>query len=225
MLIEIIVTNREEAILAEKYGADRLELIHDFNLGGLSPPLEISQDVCAAVQIPVSVMVRPHGKNFVYDQQDRQQIIREINYLRDHTSAHGIVFGALTEEDTLNIKLLKHVIASKERLALTFHRAIDTAYDTFTCYQELLNYKEIDVVLTSGGKPTALEGTSVIKQMVELGNPYSHAKILAGSGINPDNAQEIIKQTSVKQIHLGSGVRTNNALDPNKFTQLLHLRG
>ena len=43
MKIEIIVTNVEEAILAEQYGADRLELIHAFNLGGLSPALDLSK--------------------------------------------------------------------------------------------------------------------------------------------------------------------------------------
>ena len=32
MLVEIIATNLEEAINAENYGADRLELIHDFAL-------------------------------------------------------------------------------------------------------------------------------------------------------------------------------------------------
>jgi len=218
MKFEIIVTNVEEAILAEQYGADRLELIHDFKFGGLSPLLNMSQEVCAAVKIPVCVMVRPHGKSFIYDQHDTQQIIHEINYLRDHTDTYGIVFGALTETHTLNIRLLEQVIATKGRLNLTFHRAIDAAYDTLSCYQELLNYKEVDVVLTSGGKPTALEGAKMLKQMVELSNPFSHAKILAGSGITPENAQQIIAQTGVKQIHIGSGVRTNNALDHAKFS-------
>ena len=221
MKIEIIVTNLEEAILAEQYGADRLELIHDFSLGGLSPALELSKQVCAAVNIPVCVMIRPHGKNFIYDVDDIKQILNEINYLREHTNAYGIVFGALTSDSHLDTNLLKQVIANKGHLALTFHRAIDATNNPLTCYQELLNYKEIDLVLTSGGKATALEGAEVIKKMIEIGKKYSYANILAGSGITPDNAQEIINCTGVTQIHLGSGVRTNNILDPEKFNNLL----
>ena len=221
MKIEIIVTNLKEALLAEQYGADRLELIHDFELGGLSPALELSKKVCAAVKIPVCVMVRPHGKSFIYDKHDVKQILSEIKYLREQTNAYGIVFGALTPTGELDKDLLETVISNKKHLTLCFHRAIDAAQNTLSCYQELLNYPNIDLVLTSGGKATALEGIAVIKQMLEMGKNYNHAKILAGSGITPDNAQEIITYTGVTQIHLGSGVRTNNILDPKKFDHLL----
>jgi copper homeostasis protein len=217
MKIEIIVTNLEEALLAEQYGADRLELIHDFKLGGLSPVLDLSKEICTAVKIPISIMVRPHGESFVYEQNSIKQIMREIDYLRDETKAHGIVFGALTPEGNLDTHLLQQIIDNKGQLALTFHRAIDAANDTLACYKALLNYPAVNLVLTSGGKPTALEGVSIIKEMVDLSKPYSHAKILAGSAINMSNAQKIIELTGVTEIHIGSGVRTNGVLDPLKF--------
>jgi copper homeostasis protein len=69
--------------------------------------------------------------------------------------------------------------------------------------------------------PTASEGNNVIKHMVGLGRTFRHCQIMAGSGITQENALDIIKETGVKQIHLGSGVRTNGKLDKAKFDQLL----
>ena len=221
MKIEVVVTNVEEAILAEKYGADCVELIHSFAEGGLSPKLALSEQVCAAVKIPVYIMVRPHGKNFVYSHRQSNQMLYEIKNLSTYTKAKGIVFGALTAEGELDVALLEKVIDAKKHLTLTFHRAIDAMSDPLAGYKELLNYESVDRVLTSGGAETAVIGASVIKQMVAAGKDVKHAQVLAGSGITPDNAREIIKQTGVTQIHVGTGVRTDNILDAKKFKQLL----
>lgn len=220
MLIEVIVTNVEEAILAEKFGANRLELIHAFELGGLSPALDVSKQVCEAVNIPVNVMVRPHGRAFVYEQTDMTQIIQEIEYLRDYTAANAIVFGGLTKDSRLDREALERVIDCKRHLKLVFHRAIDVSYDPLLVYKELLTYGEVSDVLTSGGANVAENGVAIIKQMVNLGHGISHARVLAGSGITPENVGYIVEQTGVKQIHVGTGVRTNGVLDKSKFEQL-----
>lgn len=223
MLIEVIVTSVEEAIQAQEFGANRLELIHAFELGGLSADLGLSKQVCEAVNIPVNVMLRPHGHSFVYDQNEVSQIIEELRYLRDYTKTNAVVFGALTNENKLDTMLLEQIIKQKEQLGLVFHRAIDVSYDPLRVYEELLEYKEVDNVLTSGGADTAENGVEIIKQMVNLRDRLSQANILVGSGITPDNAKYIVEQTGVKQIHVGTGVRTNRALDKHKFEQLLAL--
>ena len=221
MLIEIIATNLEEAITAEKYGANRIELIHSFDLGGLSPALELSREVCLKVKIPVNVMIRPHGDSFCYSPADMKQIMLELEYLRDKTQANALVFGALDNNRNIDITLLKQIIANKGHLGFTFHRAIDVAANTLEAYNQLLEFKEIDLVLTSGGKNTAIEGARVIKQMLELNNGQSNCKILAGSGITPENAAKLIQQTNVTQIHLGTGVREDNILIKSKFDALI----
>lgn len=221
MLIEIIATNLEEAITAEKYGANRIELIHSFDLGGLSPALELSREVCLKVKIPVNVMIRPHGDSFCYNLADIKQILLELEYLRDKTQANAVVFGALNNNGNIDKTLLKQIIANKGHLGLTFHRAIDVAFDTLEAYKQLIEFKEIDLVLTSGGKNTASEGAHVIKQMLELNNGQSNCKILAGSGITPENAAKLIQQTNVTQIHLGTGVRENGKLSLAKYNDLI----
>lgn len=221
MQVEVIVTSIKEAILAEQYGANRLELIHAFELGGLSPALELSKQVCNSVKIPVNIMLRPHGNSYIYNKNDTQQIMTELNYLKSKTKANAIVFGALTNNKAIDIKLLQDIINYKGSLKLVFHRAIDETADIIKSYKQLLNYEEIDTILTSGGKTTAKEGVNIINQMVELGNKFSFCKIMAGSSITPENAKDIITVTRVRQIHIGNGIRTNGVLDKNKFDQLL----
>lgn len=220
MLIEIIATNLEEAICAEQYGADRLELIHDFELGGLSPQLELTRDVCAAVNIPVNVMVRPHGENFIYTPQDMTTILHQIDYLLSNTKVSSIVFGSLTENNTVNIKQLEMVIKLLEnsRVGLTFHRAIDVSSDVVAAYQELQNYApHLTRVLSSGGKDNAIEGS---QQLTAMQQNSRGVILLAGAGITPHNAANLVCATKVKEIHLGTGVRTNGKLDQSKFEAL-----
>ncbi len=220
MLIEIIVTNVLEAITAQNFGANRIELIQSFEYGGLSPSLELAKEVCDAVSIPTNIMIRPQGQNFIYNQKDQIQILSELDYIRDNTSANGIVFGALDNNNNIDCKLLEKVIDNKNHLQLTFHRAIDESKDIINSYKELLNYSDINLVLTSGGKETAVLGAKTIKQMLILNQNKINCKILAGSGITPENAYSLIKQTGVKQIHVGKGVRINNILNKNKFEKL-----
>ena len=221
MLIEIIATNLTEAKQAEEYGASRIELIHAFDLGGLSPQLEISRAVCAEVAIPVNIMIRPHGNSFHYAKTDIQMILRELEFLRDHTQAKAVVFGALNTENKIDTELLKLIIENKGHLGLTFHRAIDVAQNTLVAYSTLLDYPEIDLVLSSGGYNTAPEGKAVIQQMVELSRNGAHCQVLAGSGITPANARNLIDFTGVKQIHLGTGVREGKVLSKAKFAELM----
>ena len=220
MLIEIIATNLEEAIGAEQYGANRLELIHGFELGGLSPQLELARDVCAAVTIPVNVMVRPHGESFIYTPQDMTTILHEIDYLLSNTKVSSIVFGSLTESNTINIKQLEAVIKLLENsgVGLTFHRAIDVSRDVVAAYQELQNYApHLTRVLSSGGKDSAIDGS---EQLAEMQQGSRGIILLAGAGITPDNAADLVRATKVSEIHLGTGVRTNGKLDQSKFEVL-----
>lgn len=217
MLIEIIATNLDEAINAERYGADRLELIHDFELGGLSPQLELAREVCAAVNIPVNVMVRPHGENFIYTSQHMTTILHEIDYLLSNTKVSSIVFGSLTENNVINIKQLEEVIRLLENSAvgLTFHRAIDVSHDVVAAYQELQNYApHLTRVLSSGGKQSAPKGAA---QLAIMQQDSRGVILLAGAGITPDNAADLVRATKVSEIHLGTGVRTNGKLDQSKF--------
>lgn len=223
MLVEIIVTSLNEALLAQEYGADRLELIHSFEDGGLSPEPELIKQVCAAVAIPVSVMVRPHAQSFVYDQKTMTQIEQEIDFILSVTQAANIVFGSLNDSNEIDFNQLEKILAqvAKSSVGVTFHRAIDVAKDTVAAFKALQNYRGTNLqrVLSSGGKPTAQEGVNELIAMECEAN--SGVKLLVGSGVKPSNARQLIELIGCQEIHLGTGVRNSDGkLDKDLFLQL-----
>lgn len=223
--VEIIVTSVEEAILAEKYGATRLELIDSFALGGLSPHSELIRDVCNAVNIPVNVMVRPHGRSFIFDEADMLCVIKEIEYIITKTKANAIVFGTLNELNQINFEQLDMVLSFIENseLGLTFHRAIDVSNNVEVNFKELINNyndSKLERVLSSGGANKAVDGALSLVKMQEI-SKFSNIKLLVGSGVTPFNVSKIIKQVRCQEIHVGTGVRFNGNLDQKLFVQLL----
>ena len=59
--IELCCGSLEDCKLAERVGADRIELVSAHLLGGLTPSAGLVALVKEQVSLPVSVMVRPRG--------------------------------------------------------------------------------------------------------------------------------------------------------------------
>ena len=79
-----------------------------------------------------------------------------------------------------------------------FHRAFDCVTDINEAMQTLIEIG-VDRVLTSGLKSTAIAGAETIQYLQkEYGEQI---EILAGSGLNAQNVQDLIRKTNVKQIH------------------------
>jgi len=214
MYLEVIVETLKQAKDAKKFGADRIELVSAISEGGLTPSLGLIESVTNAVDIPVQVMLRPHGDSFYYDQEDQEVIFKDLEIIKS-TNAQGIVFGALNKDGTVDETLLDKVITHKGKLSLTFHRAIDEAKDYQASIDVLLN-KSISTILTSGGKQTALEGKDILNKLKPKFD-QSHIELLAGKGLNVDNVKTIINTTNITNFHMGSGVKTQQSLDAKKI--------
>ena len=92
--IEVCCTSLHEALEAEAGGARRIELCRDLSIGGITPEPEILRAVLGAVRIPVNVLVRPRGGDFVFSEKEVSQMLSDIVVCRK-AGAAGIVIGAL----------------------------------------------------------------------------------------------------------------------------------
>ena len=212
---EIIVTTLAEAIAAERFGADRLELLFSMEKGGVTPSFGTIRNVVEHVSIPVHVMIRPHANSFHYDDDDVETILADIGLCRE-LGVDGIVFGALTREGTIDERILGEVIKHKGEMALTFHRAIDASRDLLESLTVLNEYPEVNDILTSGGAPTALEGVEQLVRMSE----QSEMNILPAAGIDSETLPLLKERLALNWVHIGSGVRTNGKLDEEKLKAL-----
>lgn len=214
-MIEVIVTTLTEAKTAERFGANRLELIADLPAGGTTPSFGTIRNVLEQATIPVHVMIRPHANSFVYNEEDVETILADVGLCRE-LGAEGIVFGALTNDGRIDEALLGEVIKHKGEMALTFHRAIDDAVDLMDAITILNDFLEVDHVLTSGGNATALDGIERLSAMQEV----AEMNVLPGAGITADNVAQLIERLGVDFVHVGSGVRTDGQLDEQKFNAI-----
>lgn len=196
--LEVIVLNSEDSVKAQQAGADRLELVSDMEVGGLSPDLDVVKAVVDSVSIPVNVMVRFKADSFVYSEQEFEELIGYLNDVKK-LGANGVVFGSLTDDFKVEESQLQTIAENLDGMDFTFHRAIDQNSDAFLENINTIN-EVATTVLTSGG----IE--SPIIDNLELLNSITNKKVrvLLGGGINKNNYQQIIDSVLNCDIHIGS---------------------
>jgi copper homeostasis protein len=205
VLLEVIATTVADARAAARGGADRLELVTAMGEGGLTPSIGLIEAVCAAVSIPVNVIVRPHSRSFVYDADDYAVMLRDVRAAKD-AGANAVVIGMLNKSREIDLEGLKRVVDAADGLPITFHRAFDEARDLHEAFGVLLGFETITNVLTSGGKSSVLHAEAEIRSLVQRA-AGSRCTVLAGAGLTVDAVAGFARTTQVEAVHFGSGVR------------------
>ena len=198
LIFEACVETLEDAIAAEKRGANRIELCSALDQDGLTPSEELTQQCIQNLSIPVMAMVRPRGGNFVYTNEEILQMEAEIEFFKQSGVA-GVVFGLLTETGEIDIKNTNRLSRLAMPLEVTFHKAIDYSGDVLKSFQQLNAIDGITRVLTSGGMDTAWNGRHILKQMQDL--PGRLIKIIAAGKVLPENREQIAAFTGVSELH------------------------
>lgn len=198
LILEACVETIDEAILAQQKGAHRIELCADLSQDGLTPSHELADRCIKQLTIPVMVMIRPRGGNFVYSEQEIRQMESEIEYFKN-SGAAGLVFGLLTAENTIDVHNTQRLLNLAMPMQVTFHKAIDSTFNLLSSLELLKNMQGITRVLTSGGMNTAWDGRAIIKQMNDMAG--KHISIIAAGKVTPENFKEIADFTGVWELH------------------------
>ena len=209
MIVEIIATSLEDAIAAERSGADRLELCMALSEGGLTPSLALVEAVVSGVDIPVHVMVRPHSRSFHYTENDLAVMVADIRHFKQAGVA-GVVFGAVTEENKVDTRAISFLLKEAEGIDVTFHRAFDVIEDQLEALEVIASFPQICRILTSGGQAPAPESAEQLKKLVENARDTT-LEILAGNGMTPQTFSALVRKTGLKEVHFGSAVRVNQS--------------
>src|SRR5690554_2552028 len=198
MIKEACVETFEQAMLAEKKGANRIELCSELSVGGLTPTAKLMKKTCSVLKIPVMVMIRPRAGNFHYSEEEISQMKQEID-LAKKAGAAGVVFGLLTSKNQIDIENTRILADYATPLPVTFHKAIDELENPADGVPVLKNIRGITRILTSGGKATADEGAEVIRKMKEATG--ENLTIVAAGKITDKNINQIQKLTQVSEFH------------------------
>jgi copper homeostasis protein len=205
--LEVIVSNVEEAILAERSGADRLELIREFQVGGLTPSPELVADVLAAVNIPVRVMIREQA-NFGVENDSEITALREILTSMTTMRIDGVVLGFI-ENGMIDTRTIGKVLQGHDQSKVTFHRAFEATNNPINAIEAMHRFPQIDKILTNGGGADWGSGTweQRIERMQRWQKIATPIQILVGGAVDL-NSLRLLKETELREFHLGRAVRT-----------------
>jgi len=218
-MIEIIGTTIEDVKKIEECGADRIELVSALSEGGLTPSYALIKRAIKSVKIPVNVMIRPHGKSFIYTEEEIQLMVEDITIAKE-LNANGVVFGVLNMHKEICIASLEKLLNACDGIDVTFHRAIDELSSPVKGIETLAKYGQVKNVLTSGGKGNILKNIPVIKNMVEKSK---HINVIAGGGLGFENIKEIMRKTKAPQFHFGTAIRNDKSIFGEINTNRLRL--
>ena len=108
-IVEICCGSYEDAFVAYRAGAKRIELNSALYLGGLTPSLGTLQLVKKNTDLKVIAMVRPRGAGFCYSEADFEVMKMDAEILMEN-GADGIAFGCLDENGEIQEEQTKEII-------------------------------------------------------------------------------------------------------------------
>lgn len=196
MLLEICANSYQSAKNAQEAGAHRIELCQELSVGGITPSYGLLKEVIENLNIPIFVLIRPRGGNFVYSDAEFDIMKRDIQLCKD-LECQGIVSGVLNADKTIDINRTKELVELSKPLQFTFHRAFDEVANPKKALEQLIAFG-VERILTSGQENSAEKGLELLQVLNKISK--NRITILAASGINSDNALKF-KEIGLKEIH------------------------
>jgi len=200
MVFEVCVDSVEGALASQKAGAQRIELCDNLVEGGTTPSLGMIQLTRRLVSLNVNVIIRPRGGDFCYNDHELEVMRLDILAAKQ-AGANGVVIGLLNPDGSVDINKTNFLLEAARPLSVTFHRAFDMSRDPEEALEAICGLG-IDRLLTSGQMPTAMEGATCIKKLVQKAG--TRTIILAGGGINANNVAAVVAQTGVQEVHFSA---------------------
>ncbi len=216
LLLEVIVCSVEDAVAAERGGANRLEVISHYEAGGLTPSFGLVRAITAAVKIPARVMLRETEPFVVTGEAEVERLLTAARAFAQLPIA-GFVLGFLkTTPATSNGLRIDHdlvarLLACAPNLKVTFHRAFEELADPLSAIAELKRHPQIDCIL-SRGKGEAWEAE--LDRFVEWeGAARPEIGMLPGGGTDAEVIKIFCKLSTIRAFHIGQAVREGGRID------------
>jgi len=195
---EACVESTDQAVNAERNGADRIELCKNLDLDGLTPEINVIQKTMKSVNIPVKVMIRPRSGNFIFSHNEIKLMEQDIDLCKK-SNVHEVVIGVLTSSGIIDTIETKRLASRAYPMAVTFHKAIDQTKDILYELDRLSRIQEISSILTSGGGKTAFKGQTMLRKIIDqYGRRFN---IIVAGSITHENFDEIHGLINAQEYH------------------------
>jgi copper homeostasis protein len=195
--LEVCIASLDDALAATAGGADRLELNSALELGGLTPSAGSLLAVTGSVNIPVIAMIRPRAGGFCYSPAEWGTIRADVDRAIA-LGAQGIAIGLLDSDGRVDVGRMREVRSQVGDAELVFHRAFDLVSEPFEALEQLIDLG-IDRILTSGQKPRALEGATLLGRLRR--QAAGRIGLVVGGGVSLAVVDELVKRSGCREYH------------------------
>jgi copper homeostasis protein len=197
IIFELCAESIQACLAAREGGADRIELCTALSEGGLTPSHGLTRAAVQRSGLPVHVLLRPRGGDFLYT-DDEFSLMREDLLHARTLGASGFVLGILRADGTVDMDRTRELVDLAAPLEITFHRAFDYASSLEQALEDII-LTGCKRVLTSGGEPDVLAGADSLARLVELAS--ERIEIAVGGGLRIKDAATIARATLASHFH------------------------
>ena len=207
--LEICSFDLMSALLAQEAGAHRIELCAGPAEGGITPGPGTIRLAREKLQIDLYPIIRPRGGDFLYSDEEYDTMLKEVAWCKE-VGCNGVVIGLLNRDGTIDKKRASRLVDLAYPLGVTFHRAFDWATNPFEALEDIINIG-CERILTSGQRPTAMEGVTLINELVRQAD--DRIIIMPGSGVRADNVLGLAEKTDANEFHTSARSMVPSAME------------
>ena len=197
MELEVIGFDLASCLIAETYGANRIELCANPHEGGTTPSYGMISVARRQTSIQLFPIIRPRGGDFFFSDAEFQSMITDIQQC-EQLGCDGVVIGMLTKDGCVDINRCSELIQNAGAMQVTFHRAFDRVKDPLQSLEEIIDLG-CARILTSGQRPNVDLGSEMLRTLVEVAG--NRIMIMPGSGVRSTNILELAKFTGARAFH------------------------
>jgi len=205
-LVECCANSVESAINGQIGGANRIELCTNLEVGGVTPEKGEIIKAKDKLSIPIRLLIRPRSGDFVFSENELLQMIADIEFCKE-LGYEGVVIGALHKDGSINKEQTKAMVKVAKPMHSTFHRAFDEGNNLIQNLEDVIT-SGCESLLSAGQSNNVVDGISNLEQLVKLAK--GRITILAGSGVNQNNAEALYK-IGIRNFHLSGSKRNQNS--------------
>ncbi len=195
--LEICSFNLASALIAQEAGALRVELCDGPEEGGTMPGPGLIGRARELLHIELYPIIRPRGGDFLYSAEEFGIMERDIVFCKQ-AGCDGVVIGLLEKDGGVDKKRAARLVDLAYPMGVTFHRAFDWAANPFEALEAIIEIG-CERILTSGQRPTAIEGVELINSLVR--QAADRIIIMPGSGVRSANIEELAKRSGATEFH------------------------
>jgi copper homeostasis protein len=197
----------EDALTAERGGADRVELYSSPLEGALTPSAGLIRAAVEAVtNLKLFVMIRPRAGDFLYTAGEFETMRRDVDIALE-MGAHGIMSGILDADGSLDVVRMKKLVNQCGDIPFTLHRAFDFSRDPLATLEQAIDLG-CTYLLTMGQESEATFPKHIRQEILSLAADRIKVVIALGADFDTEaDLASVVEDTGSTEYHIVNGYR------------------